>query len=76
MYVNFSGLRNLLGVQIFVHLGHENSWITLIGRMLIMCWLSVCQKKDGEDKKVKNNGDAKVGSGRTIPLKQVQDDDC
>jgi len=33
----------------------------------------VYQKKDGEDKKLKN-GDAKVGSGRTIPLKQVQED--
>jgi len=33
----------------------------------------VCyQKKDVEDKKLKN-GDAKVGSGRIIPLKQVQE---
>jgi len=35
--------------------------------------LFVCQKKDGEDKKLKNGGDAKVGSGRIIPLKQVQE---
>ena len=33
------------------------------------------QKKDGDDKKLKN-GDAKLGSGRTIPLKQVTNAAC
>jgi len=47
--------------------------MVLVGSVLTVCWLSACQKKDGEDKKLKNSGDAKVGSGRTIPLKQVQD---
>jgi len=37
-----------------------------------LCCFLVYQKKDGEDKKLKN-GDAKVGSGRIIPLKQVQE---